>query len=118
MSPDRAAAHRPALERLRGVERNADLLSGFLMGTKALLPRACQRWSSMQVTCMAHTTITVSVETHQLLKKARLEGESFDAVIRRYVRPPAKTAGELLERLNQMEPLGPIDEVVEEKVQR
>lgn len=64
----------------------------------------------MQVTCMARTTITVSVsvETQRLLKKARLEGESFDAVIRRYVRPPAKNAGELIAQLHELD-LPPLD---------
>ena len=53
---------------------------------------------------MASTTITISAEAYKLLKKAKRPGDSFSDVIVSYIRPPARTAGELLDRLEEIEP--------------
>jgi predicted CopG family antitoxin len=53
---------------------------------------------------MASTTITISSEAYELLKRAKRPGDSFSDVIVSYIRPPARTAGELLDRLEEIEP--------------
>src|SRR5688500_13165599 len=53
----------------------------------------------MHSLCMASTTISVNEEAYKLLKQAREKGQSFSDVIIGHVRPPAKTFGELLDRL-------------------
>lgn len=51
---------------------------------------------------MPSITITVSAEAHARLKKLKQGNESFSAVILREVpEPPARTAGELLDRLER-----------------
>jgi predicted CopG family antitoxin len=58
----------------------------------------------MHSKCMASTTITISSEAYALLKRAKRPGDSFSDVIVSYIRPPARTAGELLDRLEEIEP--------------
>ncbi|HMO64667.1 MAG TPA: antitoxin VapB family protein [Verrucomicrobiota bacterium] len=50
---------------------------------------------------MATTTISVTAEAHALLKEAKEPGESFSDVILRTIVPPARTAGELLDRMEK-----------------
>jgi predicted CopG family antitoxin len=64
---------------------------------------------------MASTTISVNDQAYKLLKKARAKGQSFSDVIIDYVQPPAKTFGELLDRLEEMPP-PPIDRELMAKV--
>jgi predicted CopG family antitoxin len=53
---------------------------------------------------MATTTISISADAHKLLKQLKQPGESYSDVILEYVRPPAETGGELLDRLRHIEP--------------
>jgi predicted CopG family antitoxin len=59
----------------------------------------------MHRSCMAttSTTITINAEAYKLLKRLKDPGHSFSDVILEYVRPPARTCGELLERLEFIE---------------
>jgi|KBSSwiStaDraftv2_1062776.scaffolds.fasta_scaffold19829_13 predicted CopG family antitoxin len=52
---------------------------------------------------MASVNVTLSSDVYDLLKKLKRPGESFTDVIRRTVRPPADTCGELLERLEEQD---------------
>jgi predicted CopG family antitoxin len=53
---------------------------------------------------MASTNITLNEAAYERLKNWKNPGDSFsDVVLRELPEPPAKTAGELLERLKQFE---------------
>jgi len=51
----------------------------------------------MQFSCMPFTTITISTEAHERLRKLKEPGDSFSDVILRTIPQPCATAGELLE---------------------
>lgn len=51
---------------------------------------------------MPSTTITISAEAYERLKRLKNPGESFSDVILENVRPPARTCGELLEQLESI----------------
>lgn len=53
---------------------------------------------------MASTNIMVNDLAYAALKKLKQPGESFSKVILRHLRPPADTAGELLERIEHAPP--------------
>ena len=53
---------------------------------------------------MGHRTITVPEDVHAMLAAQKQSGESFGELLRRRLRPPADTCGELLERLEQLPP--------------
>ena len=44
------------------------------------------------------TTITVNEKAYRLLKALKRPGDNFSDVILEHIRPPARTAGELLEQ--------------------
>jgi len=52
---------------------------------------------------MATTTISLKTEAYRALAKAKRKGQSFSDVILAYVRPPARSCGELLEDLARFE---------------
>ena len=53
---------------------------------------------------MPSVTINISTRAHDRLKKNKLPGDSFSDVILREMPEPCDTAGELLDRLEHMEP--------------
>jgi predicted CopG family antitoxin len=55
---------------------------------------------------MASTTISLSTEAYNLLKKSKAPGESFSDVIISNFQPPARTGIEILERLERIK--GPL----------
>lgn len=55
-------------------------------------------------------TITIDDEAYKLLAKLKQHGDSFTKVIKRHIRVPADTCGELLDRLES----GPRPDVDEE----
>ena len=60
----------------------------------------------MHSSCMATmptTTITLNAKAYKLLKDLKQPGNTFSDVVIEYVRPPARTAGELLKDLEEIE---------------
>jgi hypothetical protein len=53
-------------------------------------------------------TISVPADVHELLSAQKEPGESFGDLLRRPMRPPADTCGELLDRLEDL-PLPALD---------
>jgi predicted CopG family antitoxin len=52
---------------------------------------------------MPTTTVTLNAKAYNLLKSLKTEGSSFSDVILEYTRPPARTGGEILKRLEEIE---------------
>lgn len=52
---------------------------------------------------MGQRTISIPADVHELLSAQKHPGESFGDLLRRRMRPPANTCGELLERLDEMD---------------
>jgi predicted CopG family antitoxin len=53
---------------------------------------------------MAFVTLTINTEAHNRLKKLKAPGDSFSDVILREVAEPWKTAGEVLDGLESIQP--------------
>jgi predicted CopG family antitoxin len=63
-----------------------------------------QVWNFVHDSCMGSTNITLSEAAYERLKKCKEPGESFsDVVLREVPEPPARNAGELLDRLEAFE---------------
>jgi hypothetical protein len=53
---------------------------------------------------MGNRTISVPADVHELLRQQKLAGESFGDLLRRRLQPPADTCGEILDRLEELDP--------------
>lgn len=58
---------------------------------------------------MTNRTIRVPPDVHEMLAAQKQPGESFGDLLRRRMRPPANTCGELLARLEEL-PLPQVDD--------
>ena len=56
---------------------------------------------SMYGPCMATTTISVTTEAYQTLRRLKQKGQSFSDVIVKHLRPQPRTCGELLDELER-----------------
>jgi predicted CopG family antitoxin len=53
---------------------------------------------------MGNRSISVPDDVHELLRRQKLAGESLGDLLRRRLQPPADRCGEVLERLDELDP--------------
>ena len=65
---------------------------------------------------MGFKTITIDQKAYDLLLSLKLPGDSFSKVIRRHVRGPANTCGDMLDRIWENPPPNVSDEMIDQVV--